>query len=168
MDRGEVKTIIERNLASEFPPFMDQALIKEFYKHPEAVDEEGNQLLKYANTIFDELNNADVIVMGTPMHNLTISAPLKAWIDQFIRFGVTYQYDNAGLRTGFFKHKKLYLVIASGGRLAEWPNGNEYIESYIKMVFSAYAGITDISTFRIEGTAAQDFKGDYGKIIQNL
>src|SRR5687768_5108853 len=83
-DRNEIRSVVERDLTKEFPPFMDQALIGEFYKHPEAIGEEGNRLLEYSNAIFNEINNADIIVIGTPMHNLGMSAPLKAWMDQLV------------------------------------------------------------------------------------
>lgn len=167
-DRNEIQTIVERDLTKEFPPFIDQALSIEFYKHPDHLSEEGNQLFKYSNAVFDEINQADVIVIGTPMHNLGMSAPLKAWLDQLVRFGRTYIYDENGSRTGLLKNKKIYLAIASGGRLSYWPNGYEFIESYTKAVFSAYVGITDVSTFRVEGTAENNFKTDYEEIIQTL
>ena len=167
-EKNDVKTVVERDLTKEFPPFLDPMLIGEFYKNPETIDEDGKLLLKHSGTFFNEINNADVIVIGTPMHNLGISAPLKAWIDQIVRFGVTYWYNTEGVRTGFFKGKKVYLAIASGGKLSDWPDGNDYIESYIKTVFNAYMGITDVYTLRVEGTAVSDFKADYEQIIQDL
>lgn len=168
IDRNEIGTVIERDLTKEFPPFLDEALIGEFYKHPETVNEEGKQLLKYSHTIFNELNSADIIVIGTPMHNLGVSAPLKAWLDQLVRFGITYGYDNEGARTGYLKHRKVYLSIASGGKLSHWPDGCEFIESYIKAVFGTFVGITDISTFRVEGTAENNFQTNYEEIIRGL
>jgi FMN-dependent NADH-azoreductase len=167
-DRNEIGTVVERDLTREFPPFLDQALIGEFYKHPETVGEEGKRLLKYSNAIFNEISNADIIVISTPMHNLGMSAPLKAWMDQLVRFGLTYVYDSDGMRSGRLQNKKVYLAIASGGQLSQWPDGHEFIESYVKAVFSAYAGITDVCTFRVEGTAGNNFTADYEDIIQNL
>ncbi|MNL49934.1 hypothetical protein D3C87_1729060 [compost metagenome] len=60
------------------------------------------------------------------------------------------------------------MAIASGGKLAFWPEGYEFIESHIKAVFSTYAGITDVSTFRVEGTAMPGVAIDYEEIIQSL
>ncbi|TKC05549.1 FMN-dependent NADH-azoreductase [Pedobacter polaris] len=168
MDKNDIKTVVEKDLTKEFPPFIDPELIGEFYKHPDSILEDGKQLFTYANTIFNEINDADIIVIGTPMHNLGISAPLKAWIDQLIRFGITYRYDSDGVRTGVFKGKKVYLAIASGGKLSDWPNQNEYIESYIKTVFNAYMGISDIYTFRVESTANTNLKIDYQTFIHNI
>ncbi len=35
-------------------------------------------------------------------------------------------------------------------------------------VFNAYVGITEIHTFRVEGTAMPGFQADYKKILENL
>lgn len=97
VNKGFVGKVVERDLTKEFPLFLDDKMIWEFYKLPEAINGEGNLLLKYSYTIYDEINNADIIVIGTPMHNLGISAPLKAWIDQLVRFGITYGYTDNGM-----------------------------------------------------------------------
>ena len=168
VSNGFVKNVVERDLTIEFPPLLNNKMVDEFYKHPTAINEEGSLLLGYSNTIYGEIKNADIIVIGTPMHNLGISASLKAWIDQLVRFGITYGYASNGERTGLLKNKKIYLAIASGGKLSDWPEGNEYIESYIKAVFAAYTGITDICTFRIEGTAQHSFTADYEELIESI
>ncbi|MDR6782001.1 FMN-dependent NADH-azoreductase [Pedobacter africanus] len=166
LERNIVKTVVERNLIENVTPHLDEVLVKEFYKIPEKTD--SNPILSYADSIFCEIKEADVIVIGTPMHNLGVSAPLKAWIDQLVRFGITYGYGNDGKRYGYLKGKKVYLAIASGGRSADWPENFEFIASYIKAVFNAYLGITDIYTFRIEGTASNNFEANYEEIIKSL
>lgn len=168
IDKNEIDTVVERDLTQSPPPFLTEALIGEFYKFPGMIDEKGKQLLSYADAIFNEMDQADIIVIGTPMHNHGISALLKAWIDQLVRVGVSYTFNADGTRTGCLPNKKVYLAVASGGKLAYWPAAYEFIESYIKAVFSAYTGITDVCTYRVEGTAEQDFKVNYQEIIENI
>lgn len=167
-DRKEVGVVTERDLVRMPPPFLDEKLIGEFYKPADTVSDEGRRLLRYADAIFREIDEADIIVISTPMHNMGVSAPLKAWLDQLVRAGVTYRFNEDGSRTGCFQNKKVYLAIASGGKQAFWPEGYEFIESYIKAVFSAYTGITDVSTYRVEGTAMGMPEIDYREILQNL
>lgn len=167
-DRKEIGTVVERDLIQLPPPFLDEALIGEFYKHADLVSEEGKRLLAYSDTIFSEIDQADIIVISTPMHNLGVSAPLKAWLDQLVRVGLTYKFNEDGSRTGCFKDKKVYLAIASGGKQVFWPQGYEFIESYIKALFSAYTGITDVSTYRVEGTAMGIPEIDYEEILEDL
>lgn len=164
--KNEVETVVEKNLIKEPPVLIGETLIGEFYKLSDAIDHNENSLLNYSNTIFNEVQEADIIVIGTPMHNFGVSAHLKAWIDQFIRMGKTYKYNNDGTRTGLLKGKKIYLAIASGGIYSN--EEDEFIEAYIKAVFKQYAGITDISTYRVNGTAYPNFEENYEKIIQDL
>lgn len=168
IDKKEIDTVVERDLTKSPPPFLNEPLIREFYKFPAMIDEKGKQLLTYADAIFNEVDQADIIVIGTPMHNHGISAHLKAWVDQLVRVGVSYKFNADGTRTGCLSNKKVYLAIASGGKLSYWPAAYEFIESYIKAVFSAYTGITDVCTYRIEGTAEKDFTVNYTEIIENI
>lgn len=166
--KNEVGVVVEKNLTKEPPALIDKTLIGEFYKQPDTIDQNGNHLLNYSNKIFNEVQKADIIVIGTPMHNFGVSAHLKAWIDQFIRIGKTYKYNKDWTRTGLLKGKKIYLAIASGGVYSKGDNENDFIEAYIKAVFSTYAGITDIITYKIEGTAHPNFEENYEGIIQDL
>jgi len=167
-DRKEIGTVVERDLTQSPPPFLNEELIGEFYKPADSIADEGRDLLAYSDAIVSEIDQADIIVISTPMHNLGISAPLKAWLDQLVRVGLTYKFNEDGSRTGCFRNKKVYLAIASGGKLAFWPEGQEFIESYIKAVFGAYTGITDVSTYRVEGTGMGVPEINYDEILQNL
>lgn len=168
IDNNEIDTVVERDLTKSPPPFLNEPLIWEFYKFPAMIDEKGKQLLTYADAIFNEVAQADIIVIGTPMHNHGVSSHLKAWVDQLVRVGVSYKFNVDGARTGCLNNKKVYLAIASGGKLSYWPATYEFIESYLKAVFSAYTGITDICTYRVEGTAEKDFNVNYQEIIKNI
>ncbi|MBO9728556.1 MAG: NAD(P)H-dependent oxidoreductase [Chitinophaga sp.] len=162
----EIDTVVERDLTKETPPFIKEDLVGAFYTNPGSVEQQ--QLLKYADTVVSDVSNADIIVIGTPMYNLGMSAVLKAWIDQLVRYGVTYGYDGDGVRSGLLNGKKIYLAIASGGRLADWPNGHEFIASHIEAVIRAYVGLAEIHTFRVEGTVMPGFEPDYQKILAHL
>lgn len=164
--QNTISQITVRNLVKDTPPHADEVSIHEFYKHPELYDEQGKKLLSYANTIVDEVREADIIVIGTPMFNLGLSTPLKAWLDQLIRAGVTYVFDKQWNRVGQFKDKKVYLAIASGGRSVD--GATDYISAYLKDVFRSYTGITDVETYRIEGTMENGFTADYESILKEF
>lgn len=167
-DRKEIGTVVERDLVQSPPPFLNEALISEFYKHPDMIGDDGRCLLAYSDAIFNEVNEADIIVISTPMHNLGVSALLKAWLDQLVRVGLTYKFNEDGSKSGCLNGKKVYLAIASGGKQAFWPEGYEFIESYVKAVFNAYTGITDVTTYRVEGTAMGIAECDYDEILREL
>lgn len=166
LQQVNINKITVRDLVKDTPPHADEVSIHEFYKHPGLYDKQSQKLLSYANTIVDEVREADIIVIGTPMFNLGISTPLKAWLDQLIRAGVTYVFDEQWNRIGQFKGKKVYLAVASGGRSAE--GAPDYISAYIKDVFRNYTGITDVETYRIEGTMENGFAADYESILKDF
>ncbi len=164
--QNNIRQITVRDLVKNMPPLANEMSIHEFYKHPELYDEKSNQLLSYANSIVSELREADIIVIGTPMFNLGISTPLKAWLDQLIRAGVTYIFDEQWNRVGQFKDKKVYLAVASGGRSTE--GAPDYISAYLKDVLRSYTGITDVETYYIEGTMENGFTADYESILKEF
>ncbi|GEJ45530.1 FMN-dependent NADH-azoreductase [Chryseobacterium sp. ON_d1] len=166
LQQGNINTITVRDLVKDAPPYADEVSIHEFYKHPELYDEQSKHLLSYANRVVDEVREADIIVIGTPMFNLGISTSLKAWLDQLIRAGVTYVFDEQWNRVGQFKGKKVYLAVASGGRSAE--GAPDYVSAYIKDVFRNYTGITDVEAYRIEGTMENGFTADYESILKDF
>ena len=47
--------------------------------------------LDYSESLIQEVEAADVIVIGTPMNNLTVPSVLKAWIDKILRAGRTFR-----------------------------------------------------------------------------
>jgi FMN-dependent NADH-azoreductase len=166
LQQGNINKITVRDLVKDPAPHANEMSIHEFYKHPGLYDEQSQKLLFYANTIVDEVLEADIIVIGTPLFNLGISTPLKAWLDQLIRAGVTYVFDEQWNRVGQFKGKKVYLAVASGGRSAE--GAPDYVSAYIKDIFRSYTGITDVETYRIEGTMEHGFTADYESILKDF
>ncbi|RAJ73471.1 FMN-dependent NADH-azoreductase [Chitinophaga dinghuensis] len=163
----EIDAVIERDLTKLPPPPPQQELINAFYKDPATLSAAEQSLMTYADAIVSEISTADMLVLGTPMYNLGMSALLKAWLDQLVRVGVTYDYDERGLRKGRFNGKTIFLAIASGGILDKRANVPEFIASHIHAVFNTYIGDTTVKTFRIEGTVMPGFQADYDKILEN-
>lgn len=166
--KHEIDRVIERDLTKEFPPFLDGNLIGAFYKDPRSLNEAERQAVAYADAVVKDVSEADILVLGTLMHNFGMSALLKAWIDQLVRVGVTYVYDENWNRKGQFNGKKIYLAIASGGKLKDLPKEYEFIAGHVNAVFNTYVGATEVHTFRIEGTAMPGFQADYQKILAAL
>ena len=91
---------------------------------------------------------ADVIVIGAPMYNFTISTQLKSWIDRVVVSGKTFKYGAngpEGLATG----KRVIIAISRGGVYPE-NAPFEHAESYLKVIFG-FIGITDLTFVRAEG-----------------
>src|SRR5262249_4218148 len=75
---------------------------------------EQQAALTESDTLIDEILAANLIVIGAPMHNFSISGPLKAWIDQIVRAGKTFSYSEKGPK-GLLPADKQVLAIVSRG-----------------------------------------------------
>ena len=97
-----------------------------------------------------ELMEADIIVIGVPMHNYSIPSALKAFIDHVVRAGLTFGISENGAE-GLLKNKKAYIAFAAGWNFSD-PDTKPYDFSvpYLKTVL-AFIGIKDITEFRVEG-----------------
>jgi FMN-dependent NADH-azoreductase len=148
--------LIRRDLAAtELTPITDEWL-QAAYQSPDKRTREQRQVLALSETLIDELVAADIIVIGAPMYNYTISAPLKAWIDQIVRPGRTVAYGPGGPK-GLLTGKKVFVLTARGGA---YSNGSlraryDYQEPYLRMIL-AYIGLTDVTFIHAENQQRPD------------
>ena len=112
----------------------------------------GADLLK-GTAYMDELFASDILVIGTPMYNLSIPTPLKAWIDRIAVAGKTFRYTAKGPE-GLLKGKRAFIASARGGVYsAGSPSAAfEHHESYLVGLLG-FLGITDTTIVRAEGVA---------------
>jgi FMN-dependent NADH-azoreductase len=102
-----------------------------------------------AQTLADFLA-ADIVVIGAPMYNFTISTQLKSWIDRVVVAGKTFQYGANGPE-GLVHGKRVIIAISRGGVYPE-NAPVEHAESYLKIIFG-FIGVTDLTFVRAEGLA---------------
>lgn len=88
-----------------------------------------------------QLEEADVIVITSPIYNFSVPAALKAWIDQVAKAGRTFAYRGPGEVEGLLKNKKAYIVITAGGVALGSPW--DYATPYLRHVLG-FVGITDV------------------------
>jgi len=100
-----------------------------------------------AQTLADFLA-ADVVVIGAPMYNFTISTQLKSWIDRVVVAGRTFKYGPNGAE-GLVQGKRVIVAISRGGVYPE-SAPFEHAESYLKVIFG-FIGVTDLTFVRAEG-----------------
>jgi FMN-dependent NADH-azoreductase len=93
---------------------------------------------------------ADVVVIGAPMYNFTISTQLKSWIDRVVVAGKTFKYGPTGAQ-GLVHGKEVIIAISRGGIYPQ-DAPFEHAESYLKIVFG-FMGVTDVTFVRAEGLA---------------
>lgn len=153
----QVTQVIERDLAVKEIPHLNRWQFSSYLAQPENQTEEARYAQLISAEAMRELLDSDILVIEAPMYNFTIPSSLKAWIDHILQAGSTFRYTPNGVE-GLVKGKKAYLAIASGGIYSEGPLKEiDLTEKYLMHVLG-FIGITDVKTFRVEGTAIPELK----------
>jgi FMN-dependent NADH-azoreductase len=111
--------------------------------------------LDFSESLIQEVEAADVIVIGTPMHNLTVPSVLKAWIDRILRAGRTFRSTPAG-KVGLLRDRPVFIGIASGAVFTgERANQPDFLTPYLSAVLGS-AGLKSLHFLAVQGTAFLD------------
>jgi FMN-dependent NADH-azoreductase len=136
---------------------LEEVHIAGFFTPEEMRTPEQNEAIKNSNDAIRELQEADTIIIGVPMYNFSITSGLKAYFDHIARAKVTFQYNEAGWE-GLLKNKKAYIVVSSTGAFDnEQMRPYDFATPYVKH-FLGFIGITDVTVFRVEGTAIPELQ----------
>ncbi|MGV2871050.1 FMN-dependent NADH-azoreductase [Colwellia sp. E150_009] len=109
--------VIYRDLGLNPPDFINQDWIAAVFTDDKKRTVEQKTLLTLSDTLIDEVYQADIIVISSPMYNYGMPAVLKAWFDQVVRINKTFTFD---LDRGDFpiepimSGKKLILLSSCG------------------------------------------------------
>lgn len=108
--------------------------------------------LALSDTLISELDCADIVVIATPMHNFTVPAALKVWIDHVARVRRTFNVGAHG-KTSLLRDRPVFVAIASGGKFTgERARQPDFLTPYLKAVLGMI-GLHDVRFFTVEGTA---------------
>jgi len=111
--------------------------------------------LDLSEALIREVEAADAIVIGTPMHNLTVPSVFKAWIDQVLRAGRTFKSTPAG-KVGLLRDRPVFIGIASGGVFSgERANQPDFLTPYLSVVLGSI-GLKTLQFFPVQATAFLD------------
>jgi FMN-dependent NADH-azoreductase len=105
--------IIERDLSDGTIPYLSEAWIAAAYTHEAQRTPAQRELLVLSDNLIDEVMAADVILLGVPMHNFSVPASFKAWIDQIARAGKTFSYSDQGPKGLIPSDKKVVAVLST-------------------------------------------------------
>jgi FMN-dependent NADH-azoreductase len=142
--------VIERDLAAAPLQHITDEWVQAVHSNPATLTAEQKQVLALSDSLVEELVQADTIVIGAPMYNFAIPAPLKAWIDQVVRVGKTVLFAAAGPQ-GILKGKKVYVVTSRGGayRTGTFTERFDHQEPYLRHILG-FIGLTDVTFIHAE------------------
>lgn len=140
-------SVVVRDLARNPAPVVDEAALGALFTPAEQRTPQQAARVAESDALIAEVQAADVIVIGVPMYNFTISAQLKNWIDAIARAGVTFRYTENGPE-GLLKGKKVILAFARGGRYRGTAADTQ--APFLHMVLG-FLGMTDVRDVFAEG-----------------
>ena len=91
--RNPEDKVIHRDVSVNPPAFVSQDWIAAVFTPDEDKTAEQKVLVSLSDTLIDELDQADIIVMSSSMYNYGMPAALKAWFDQVVRINKTFTFD---------------------------------------------------------------------------
>ncbi len=138
-----------RDLAANPHPALDEAALQALFT-PES-DRTPEQAARVAldDALIAEIQATDVLVLGVPMYNFTISSQLKNWLDAIARAKVTFRYTENGPE-GLLTGKKVFIALARGGKYRGTDTDTQV--PYLKTILG-FLGMTDLSFLYAEGLA---------------
>jgi len=108
--------------------------------------------LDLSEMLIREVESADGIVIGTPMHNLTVPSVFKAWIDQILRADRTFMSTPAG-KVGMLRDRPVFIGVASGGTFSgDRANQPDFLTPYLSVVLGSI-GLKTLQFFPLQATA---------------
>ncbi|MDO5612020.1 MAG: NAD(P)H-dependent oxidoreductase [Paracoccus sp. (in: a-proteobacteria)] len=141
-------TVTYRDLNAGVPA-IDTDWFKAVRLAPANPTAEQQALIDTSDAFLAEVQAADVLVIGVPVYNFTITAQLKNWLDQIARAGISFRYTEAGPE-GLLKGKRAIIAYTAAGT----PIGSDldYASGYLRHMLG-FLGITDVTFVPADGLA---------------
>jgi FMN-dependent NADH-azoreductase len=111
-----------------------------------------------SDRLVDELQRADVLVLGVPMYNFAIPSQLKAWFDHVARAGITFRYTADGPE-GLLHGRRAVVFMTRGG---VYDAQSDLETPYVRQ-FLAFLGITEVEFVHAEGLAMGEGHREAGR-----
>lgn len=140
--------VLERRLWEHPVPHADGAYAAALGGHATAETDSS----RLSDRLIAELEQADCLLIGTPMHNYTVPSALKAWLDHVVRAHRTFRITPQG-KVGTLADRPVYLALTAGGvRVGPHARQPDFLEPYLKAIL-AVIGLADVTVFSMDGLA---------------
>jgi FMN-dependent NADH-azoreductase len=146
--------VLLRDLAAEPLPHIGAATITGYYTPTNELTPELHAATALSDRLIAELQSAHTLLIATPMYNFSVPSALKAWVDQVVRIGHTFAYENGSFR-GLVTRPRAVLALSYGapgyaaGPLAPMDHLRPYLASVL-----GFLGIARVDVVSIEATTA--------------
>lgn len=139
--------VTHRDLAVEVLPHLGLEEVSSWQVAADERSPQQRELAQRSESLIEELQNHDMLVLAVPMYNFGIPTQLKAWFDRVMRAGITFRYTEQGPE-GLVKGKRAVILAARGGQYAgtELDSQTPHLKTMLGMI-----GISDVAVIFAEG-----------------
>lgn len=102
------------DLAAEVPPAITELFARATYTPADERTAEMREALKVSDALCARLLGADALLFAMPMHNWTMPAAFKAFVDTIVRGGLTYVATDDGRYVGTLGGRKTLFLTTRG------------------------------------------------------
>jgi FMN-dependent NADH-azoreductase len=147
--------IVQRDIGLNPPPAVSADWIASAFTPAKERTKAQQATLQLSETLIDEVERADIILLGVPMYNYGMPSALKAWFDQVIRVNKTFTFDLARgdepLET--ILSGKHLVILSSRGEFGFEPGGvrehRNHLDPHIRTC-SKFLGVVQDHLIAIE------------------
>jgi len=158
--------VVYRDLAKQQLPHIQNNTIEGFYTPLGKMSLENKKATALSDELITELKSADEILISSPLYNLNIPSNLKAYLDQVVRIGHTFNINENGYY-GLLENKTAYLVTVKGGVYKGSPMEQyDFQEPYLNAILG-HIGIKVQELFPLEGTSDSKILEKNKLVLQN-
>jgi FMN-dependent NADH-azoreductase len=109
-------------------------------------------VFNHSEELINELERSELLIIATPMHNFTVPASLKLWIDHVVRIGRTFEATPEG-KIGLLADRPVYIIVSSGGfHQGIHARQADFLSPYLRHVLGTI-GLLDVHFIYLEGQA---------------
>jgi len=143
-----LSTIMDRQLGGEPLP----ALTSDYATAVTSVAGMDNVAIHASERQIVELETSDLLVLCTPLHNFTLPAAMKLWIDHVVRIQRSFGVNGAGEKFGLLKDRPTFVLVSSGGLVqGEQARQPDFLTPYLKAILNSI-GIHQLTFIYLQGT----------------
>ncbi|MFT9366874.1 MAG: NAD(P)H-dependent oxidoreductase [Gluconobacter sp.] len=145
-------TVVMRDISTLSPPDADYATLLTSPPQNSGSTVQGSTAL--SDILIREIETADVLVVGTPVHNFTVPAALKSWLDHVARVNRTFTVGPSG-KVGLVKDRPVFIGVAAGGMIfGDGAQQPDFFTPYLKAILNCI-GLYDLRFVSVQGTAVR-------------
>jgi len=142
--------VVERDLVADpLPPINKDYATAVTSGHPHG------GALDWSERVICEVEDTDLLIIATPMHNFTVPAALKLWIDHVLRINRTFESTLTG-KVGLMQDRPTFVLVGSGGfHSGERARQPDFLTPYLRYALESI-GIRSVNFILMQGLVGGD------------